>query len=235
MADTHHSAAAGPPRLVIFDCDGVLVDTERIAVPIDVKLLADAGWELSAEEVVERWLGRSEADCLREIEEHFGHPLGDLKLESDDRYREAFERELEPVPGVVAMLDRLEASGVRTCVASSGTHDKIRFTLGLTGLYERFAAPGTTGSSARAIFSAEDVENGKPAPDLFLHAAAVMGASPPECAVIEDSPFGLEAALAAGMRAFAYAGGLTPRHRLEVPGAVLFDKMDELPGLLGLA
>ncbi len=214
------------PELVIFDCDGVLVDTERIAVPIDVALLAELGWEMTASEVVERFLGRSEADCLKEISEHIGGQVpSELSFESDRRYREAFERELEPVEGVTAVLDLLEGAGVPTCVASSGSHEKMRFTLGLTGLYERFAG---------RILSVEDVERGKPAPDLFLRAASDLGARPDRCAVVEDSPFGIEAALAAGMSAFAYAGGLAPRHRLEREGATVFDRMSALPPLLGL-
>jgi beta-phosphoglucomutase-like phosphatase (HAD superfamily) len=99
----------------------------------------------------------------------------------------------------------------------------MRFTLGLTGLYEHFAG---------RIFSADDVVHGKPAPDLFLHAAKQMGVDPADCAVVEDSRYGIEAARAAGMRAFGYAGGLTPRHWLEGPGTVVFDEMRALPRLL---
>ncbi len=112
-------------------------------------------------------------------------------------------------------------------MASGGTHEKMRFTLGLTGLYERFEG---------RIFSAGDVARGKPAPDLFLHARAATApaAAPEDCAVVEDSPFGLEAALAAGMGAFGYAGGLIPLERLRLPGAVVFDQMADLPPLLGL-
>ena len=127
------------------------------------------------------------------------------------------------MPGVVEALDRIT---LPTCVASSGTHDKIRFTLGLTGLYERFAG---------RIFSAYEVARGKPAPDLFLYAASRMGADPAACAVVEDSPYGIEAARAAGMRAFGYAGGLTPRPWLEGPDTVIFEDMRELPRLLNCA
>jgi HAD superfamily hydrolase (TIGR01509 family) len=214
------------PDLVIFDCDGVLIDTERIAVPIDVEILAELGWEMTEAEVVERFLGRSEADCSREIEEHLGHALPDsLSFEIDERYRQAFERELAPVAGVLDVLGALERSGTPVCVASSGTHEKMRFTLGLTGLLERFSG---------RIFSVEDVTRGKPAPDLFLHAAASMAFDPGRCAVVEDSPYGIEAALAAGMHAYAYAGGLTPLRRLQVPGAIVFRHMGELPALFGL-
>jgi HAD superfamily hydrolase (TIGR01509 family) len=215
------------PDLVIFDCDGVLIDTERLAVPIDVEVLTEVGWVMTEAEVVERFLGRSEADCAREIEEHLGHPLpSTLSFEIDERYREAFERALEPVPGVVEVLNVLDSHAIPTCVASSGSHEKMRFTLGLTDLFERFDG---------RIYSVEEVANGKPAPDLFLHAAASMNVPPERCAVVEDSPFGVEAALAAGMAAYAFAGGLTPLKRLQIPGATVFDHMRALPALFGLS
>jgi HAD superfamily hydrolase (TIGR01509 family) len=214
------------PKLVIFDCDGVLLDTERIAVPIDVEVLAELGWAMTQAEVVERFLGRSEADCTKEIEAHLGRPLPPtLSFEIDERYREAFERELEPVEGVIDILDVLDLHAVPTCVASSGSQRKMRFTLGLTGLFDRLEG---------RIFSADEVANGKPAPDLFLHAAASMRIDAERCAVVEDSPYGIEAALAAGMAAFAYAGGLTPVKRLQIPGATVFHHMTELSALFGL-
>jgi HAD superfamily hydrolase (TIGR01509 family) len=120
-------------------------------------------------------------------------------------------------------LDVLDELGVKTCVASSGTHERMRYTLGRTGLYRRFEG---------RIFSGAEVANGKPAPDLFLHAAERLGVEPAACAVVEDSRAGLEAARAAGMRAFAYAGGLIPAHLLHGPGTVVFDDMRELPRLL---
>ena len=208
-------------ELVIFDCDGVLVDTERIAVRIDVKVLKELGWTMTEADVVERFMGRSDAYMTSEIEKYLGRPLPpDWEDGFRPWYREAFEKELAPVPGVVEALDAIVTP---TCVASSGTHEKIRFTLGLTGLYPRFAG---------RIFSVQDVAHGKPAPDLFLHAAKQMGVLPARCAVIEDSRYGVEAARAAGMRAFGYAGGLTPRASLEGPGTVLFDDMRALPKLL---
>jgi HAD superfamily hydrolase (TIGR01509 family) len=207
--------------LVIFDCDGVLVDTERIAVRIDVIVLAELGWPMTETEVVERFMGRSDEEMTADIEAHLGRRLP-ASWEKPFRhlYRQAFEAELEPVAGVVAALD---AIAIPTCVASSGTHEKIRFTLGLTGLYERFAS---------RIFSVSDVARGKPAPDLFLHAAARMGVPPAQCAVVEDSRYGVEAARAAGMRAFGYAGGLAPKGALAGPQTIVFEDMRELPGLL---
>jgi HAD superfamily hydrolase (TIGR01509 family) len=210
-----------PISLVIFDCDGVLVDTERIAVRIDVMVLAELGWPMTEAEVVERFMGRSDEEMTAEIEAHLGRRLP-ASWEAPFRhlYRQAFEAELEPVAGVVEALD---AIAIPTCVASSGTHEKIRFTLGLTGLYERFAG---------RIFSVGDVARGKPAPDLFLHAAGRMGVPPAQCAVVEDSRYGVEAARAAGMRAFGYAGGLAPKGALAGPQTIVFEDMRELPGLL---
>ena len=212
---------SSPISLVIFDCDGVLVDTERIAVRIDVIVLAELGWPMTEAEVVERFMGRSDEEMTAEIETHLGRRLP-ASWEEPFRhlYRQAFEAELEPVAGVVEALD---AIAIPTCVASSGTHEKIRFTLGLTGLYERFAG---------RIFSVSDVARGKPAPDLFLYAAGRMGVPPAQCAVVEDSRYGVEAARAAGMRAFGYAGGLAPKGALAGPQTIVFEHMRELPGLL---
>ena len=212
---------SAPISLVIFDCDGVLVDTERIAVRIDVAVLAELGWKMSEAEVIERFMGKSDDAMTREIEAHTGRKLPE-SWEAPFRhlYREAFAAELTPVPGI---LEALDAITLPTCVASSGTHEKIRYTLGLTGLYDRFAG---------RIFSVDDVRRGKPAPDLFLHAAGRMGAAPERCVVVEDSPYGVQAARAAGMRAFGYAGGLVPRRALEGPNTVLFDDMRDLPRLL---
>jgi HAD superfamily hydrolase (TIGR01509 family) len=211
-----------PFDLVIFDCDGVLVDSERIAVRIDAIVLSRLGWELSEAEILERFVGRSDAHMVSEIEAHLGRPL-DASWDEElvPLYHEALAADLEPVDGIVEALDAISKP---TCVASSSTHERLQFTLGLTGLLERFDG---------RIFSATEVENGKPAPDLFLHAAARLGADPARCAVIEDSRYGVEAARAAGMRAFGYSGGLTPAHWLAGDGTVVFDDMRELPALLG--
>ena len=211
----------GPFELVIFDCDGVLVDSERIAVRVEAEFLAELGWPLSQAEIVERFMGRTTEYMDEAIEAQLGSRLpGDWSDQFQRRYREAFAAELVPVDGV---LDALDQIAVPTCVASSGSHDKLRFTLGHTGLYERFEG---------RIFSGYEVANGKPAPDLFLHAAARMGAGPARCAVVEDSLYGVLAARAAGMRVFGYAGGLTPADRLEGEATVVFEDMRELSRLL---
>jgi HAD superfamily hydrolase (TIGR01509 family) len=208
-------------ELVIFDCDGVLIDSERLAVRVDVEMLRELGWPLTEAEVIERFVGRSDRDTRSAIEAHLGRPLPEGWDEQMERlYREAFAAELKPVAGIVAALAAIPEP---TCVASSGTHDHLRYTLGLTGLYERFAG---------RIFSAEDVRHGKPAPDLFLFAAERMGIAPERCVVVEDSHSGVLAARAAGMRVLAFAGGLTPAELLAGPGTTVFAGMDELPILL---
>jgi HAD superfamily hydrolase (TIGR01509 family) len=207
--------------LVIFDCDGVLVDSEVIAVQIDQRVLAEFGWDLSIEDIVDRFLGKSSASFAAQVEEHLGRPLpAEWEASYDRWYVEAFEKELQPVAGIEDALDRIDTA---TCVASSGSHSKLRMTLGHTGLLPRFDG---------RIYSASEVRNGKPAPDLFLHAAARMGVQPDRCVVVEDSKYGVRAAREAGMRALGYAGGLTPADWLADEGATVFTDMAELPGLL---
>ncbi|MET3921311.1 HAD family hydrolase [Arthrobacter sp. UYEF20] len=214
-----------PPRkyfeLVVFDCDGVLVDSEVIAVPVDQRVLADLGWELGLEEIVERFVGRSEASFIAEVEEHLGIELADgWDRKYEPWYRTAFDRDLVAVDGVVAALDELL---LPHCVASSGSHAKMRRTLGQTGLLHRFDG---------RIFSATEVARGKPAPDLFLHAADRLGTPPERCVVVEDSAYGVQAARAAGMHVLAYAGGVTPAERLAGPGTTVFHDMRQLPELV---
>ncbi|MFD5143177.1 HAD family hydrolase [Streptomyces sp. NPDC058401] len=210
-----------PIELVIFDCDGVLVDSERIAARVQVSLGAELGWPLTETEVVERFIGRSSASIREQVTERLGPQTADLWWGLfEERHREAVDLGLSPVEGLPEALDAIT---LPTCVASSGSHEKMRHTLGHTGLYERFEG---------RIHSATEVSRGKPAPDLFLYAARRMGVDPAACAVVEDSRPGVQAARAAGMRAFGYAGGLTPAEQLEGPGTVVFDDMRQLPALL---
>jgi len=200
--------------LVIFDCDGVLVDSERLIVRTEVEILASLGWPLSQSDIVDRFVGRSARYMQEQIEFQIGRPV-DWEQEFEQRYRNVLETELEPVDGVA---EALTAITVPICVASSGSHQEMQFTLGRTGLIDRFGGN---------IFSADEVEQGKPAPDLFLHAAQRMGVPSERCAVVEDS-------IAAGMSVFAFAGGVTSAARLERPGVVVFDQMRFLPGLLDM-
>ena len=215
-----HDPSFPDVELVVFDCDGVLVDSERLAVRVESRLITELGWSLTEQDVLERFVGRSDAFMRGEIEAALGRSVP----EWDDLYRErlyaAFHAELTAVDGVA---DAIDALSVPTCVASSGTHDKMRLTLGLTGLWDRFEG---------RIYSTTEVANGKPAPDLFLHAAEQMGVDPTACVVVEDSRSGVEAARAAGMRVLGYAGGLTPADWLTGPYTVVFTDMADLPGLI---
>jgi HAD superfamily hydrolase (TIGR01509 family) len=213
---------AGSVDLIIFDCDGVLVDSERLAVRVESRLVTELGWHLSEAEVLDRFVGRSDSYMLDEIEAALGRPVPEWQGRYQQDLHLAFREELTAVEGIEQALDALT---IRTCVASSGTHEKMQLTLGLTRLHERFAG---------RIFSATEVERGKPAPDLFLHAARRSGVVPERCVVVEDSRSGVQAARAAGMRSLGYAGGLTPSDWLEGPGTVVFDDMRELPRLVEL-
>jgi HAD superfamily hydrolase (TIGR01509 family) len=209
---------------VIFDCDGVLVDSERPTVAVEARVLTELGWPHTPEQVVARWMGRTSAFQLGEIEERLGRAaMLEYDARSTAEVHDTFERELRAIEGVEVLLDHLEHAGLPTCVASSGSHDRMRRTLGRTGLHERFAG---------RIFSATEVSHGKPAPDLFLHAAERMGVDPRACAVIEDSVYGVRAGVAAGMTVYGFAGGLTPADELAADGAVVFDEMADLVDVL---
>jgi HAD superfamily hydrolase (TIGR01509 family) len=209
------------PQRVIFDCDGVLVDSERLCNQAMADLLADLGLRFSLEQTVQQFIGRSLSQCLAIIEQHLGcAPPQDLRSRLAQRTRVALELGLTAMPGIEVVLDTLAWP---SCVASNGNRAKMDFTLGHTGLLPRFAG---------RMFCADDVAQPKPAPDLFLHAARCCGAEPGRCVVVEDTPTGIRAARAAGMRALAFAG-LTPLYRLLEAGAdACFQSMSELPGLL---
>jgi HAD superfamily hydrolase (TIGR01509 family) len=198
----------------------VLVDSDRISLRIQAEHITALGLPTTYEDCVRDFLGIGMPATLRTIEERLGGPLPDgWEANLDAAVREAFRRELRPVDGIEAALEEID---LPTCVASSGSHEKMRLTLGLTGLRERFEG---------SVFSAEEVERGKPAPDLFLHAAARMGAAPAECVVVEDSPFGAAAARAAGMRCLGYAADGNGE-ALKREGATVFTSMAELPALI---
>ena len=207
-------------ELVIFDCDGVLVDSELLSNRVLAQELAEIGLPMSLEETIATFMGHSMAACVAIIEERTCRPVP-LNFVADfrDRTFEVFRRELRPVPGIELVLDAID---LPCCVASSGPPDKIQLTLSITGLLPRFAG---------RIFSAVEAERGKPHPDLFLHAAHKMGAAPTACVVVEDSVRGVQAAVAAGMRVFGYAD-LTDADTLTAAGAQVFRSMEDLPSLL---
>jgi HAD superfamily hydrolase (TIGR01509 family) len=214
-------------KLVIFDCDGVLVDSEPISFAVLREMLADAGLTFSESWAYENFLGKSMASITAMIATEHSLMLDDDALGAmRKRLYARFEAELEPVHGVGDMLAGLPLAH---CVASSSQLERIRLCLGKTGLIDYFEPN---------IFSASMVANGKPAPDLFLHAARSMGFSPRNCIVIEDSPAGIRAAKAAGMTVFAFTGAshavasnLLPIVESLKPAAI-FDDMAQLPGLI---
>ena len=196
--------------LVIFDCDGVLVDSERLSHQVLQQMLAEHGVQIGFDEAVQRFIGTSLAVCLARVAELLQGPLPEEFAEQFAlRTRRAFEGGLRAVPGVEAELDALDTQGVPFCVASNGNHAKVNFTLGHTGLLPRFAG---------RIFTADDVAHPKPAPDLFLLAARTLGADPARTTVVEDTPTGIRAARAAGMRAIGFAA-MTPAEQLRAAGA----------------
>jgi HAD superfamily hydrolase (TIGR01509 family) len=210
-------------ELVIFDNDGVLVDSEPISNRILAGHLTELGHPTTYEDSIRDYMGAAVHRIHDVVWERSGQRLPEGFDEAyHARVFAAFERELEPVAGVAEVLDRLTAEGVPYCLASSGTHERIRVALRRTGLYGRFGE--------ERIFSAQDVGRGKPAPDLFLHAAATMGVPAQRCAVVEDSPLGVRAAVAAGMDVYAFTA-MTPAEKV-VDATALFADMAELPKLL---
>ncbi|MFD3622099.1 HAD family hydrolase [Streptomyces sp. NPDC058676] len=209
--------------LVIFDNDGVLVDSEPISNRLLAGYLTELGHPTSYEDSIRDYMGSAMHRIHDLVRERTGRRLpGDFDDVFHGRVFAAFERELEPVAGAVGVLEKLAADGVPYCVASSGSHERIRVGHQKTGLYRWF--------EEGRVFSSQDVGRGKPAPDLFLYAAERMGVAPERCVVVEDSPLGVRAAVSAGMDVYGFTA-MTPADRLA--GATqLFSDMGELAGLL---
>jgi HAD superfamily hydrolase (TIGR01509 family) len=211
--------------LVIFDNDGVLVDSEPISNTLLAGYLTELGHPTTYEESVRDYMGSAMHRIHELVEERSGQRLPvDFDEVFHSRVFAGFQAELEAVVGAEEVLKRLAGAGVPYCVASSGSHERIRVGHRKTGLDVWFPD--------EIVFSAEDVGRGKPAPDLFLHAAARMGVAPERCVVVEDSRLGVQAAVAAGMDVYGFTA-MTPEEKLA--GAVgFFRRMDELPAILGL-
>lgn len=212
------------PELIIFDSDGVLVDSEVIALTVFARIAAEEGVAISVEDAIRSFRGVKMADCVREIERRSGRGVRDTFV-ADVRQATAlaFDAELKPVDGIHAALAEITAP---VCVASNGPMSKLTHALGLTKLLARFEG---------RIFSAYDVGSWKPDPGLFLHAAQKLGAHPSRCVVVEDSLSGTRAAKAAGMRVLGFTGG-DPGAELELAAICdnVFRRMSDLPALLEL-
>ncbi len=213
-------------RLVIFDCDGVLVDSETISNGVLARMLGEEGLPMTLAQARRDFQGLLLDEVVRSAEAKLGRTLPAGWLERYERERaEAFRRELAPVPGAAETVRCVRAAGVAVCVASQGKLEKTRLSLELTGLRDLFAE--------HELFSAHSVPRGKPHPDLFLRAARAMGADPAACAVVEDTPSGVTAAVAAGMRVIGYAAD-SDDAALREAGAEIVHSLDVVPGLLGL-
>ena len=209
--------------LVIFDCDGVLVDSERVANEVFAAVLEEVcGLQFTLDDMFDTFVGHSRAQCLQKVEQMIGEPPPpelDLRYQRD--INEALQQTVQAIDGIESVLESLP---LPCCVASSGSHDKMKMTLGKTRLMRFFEGH---------VFSTSEVERGKPHPDIYLHAAQNMGApDPARCLVVEDSPIGVTGAVAAGMRVFGFAE-LMPEQRLHEAGAHhVFTRMSDLPNLL---
>lgn len=216
--------------LVIFDCDGVLVDSEPISIAVLRETIAADGVEISEADAYRHFLGRSMTSIAETLEVEFGLVITSEHLRHiRTRLFGHFRAELQPIAGIAEALDGI---ALPYCVASSSKPERIRLSLEVTGLLDRFEPH---------IYSSSMVKHGKPAPDLFLHAARDMGAAPADCLVVEDSAAGIEAAKRAGMRVFAFTGGshgipgdLRSKSASLMPDTI-FDDMRMLPRLLGSA
>ncbi|TPN36538.1 HAD family phosphatase [Mesorhizobium sp. B2-3-3] len=213
------------PKLVIFDCDGILVDTENLANRRLAEWLVAAGYPTSFEYCRKNFSGRSMVSVQREIEEQTEVRLGaDFVERWNAGLPHLFAHGVEAVPYVREFIEAVRAAGIAYCVATSARISKMHITLGQTGLLPLFE---------HAMFSATMVGRGKPFPDLFLHAASTLGFAPADCIVIEDSVAGTQAGIAAGMRVFSYHGDpYSDRDGLIQAGGILFDDMRELAGLV---
>jgi HAD superfamily hydrolase (TIGR01509 family) len=213
------------PALVIFDCDGVLVDSEPIANRIIADALIKLGIDTNSEEALERYRGGKLSRLRDQLEIDLNVALGEPWLAAIyEKQFDEFRTSLQLIPGIIEALDDLDRWGVNYCVGSNGPPNKMRVSLGVTGLYERLEG---------RIYSADMVAEPKPAPDLFLHAAANFDLVPEDCVVVEDSVTGVTAAVRAGMRVLGY-GADSGEEALKAAGAkTTFSDMRRLPELLG--
>ena len=211
--------------LLIFDCDGVLVDSEPIAARLTAEAVSELGWPMTAELAKAEFLGDTFSNVIRRIEEKIGRSVpSDWPARSQANLLATLERELKPVPGVRGAVEALVDAGATLAVGSQGSQQKMQLTLSVTGLLPFFEG---------RVFSASQVKRPKPAPDLFLLAAETLGFPPARSVVIEDSTRGVKAALAAGMRIVGYTASVG-RDAIVAAGAEPIDDLAKLPELLGL-
>lgn len=218
---------------MIFDCDGVLVDTERITLRVIAEWVASLGVPMTTEVAAERYKGRDIELIRAEVEAELGQSVPGFVEGYRSRMFEAFEAGVDPIAGATAALDALDAAGIAWCVASNGPQIKMEASLSAAGLLDRVGGLDRTKGSR--VFSAYDVGKWKPEPDLFLFAAKECGVDVSRCVVVEDSTSGVEAAVRAGMPCVAYAD-ITSAEALRAAGAtVVVESMGDVPAVLGIA
>jgi HAD superfamily hydrolase (TIGR01509 family) len=217
---------AHPPRAVLFDCDGVLADSEAMHNRILAEEITALGWEMSAEECERRFTGMSWQGVIPLVQQRLGPDSvpPDFIAQIIARVVRALREELDPVPGVLDALAAITAAGIPVAVASNSSRAELSTKLVRLGLVETFRG---------RAFSYDDVANPKPAPDMYRAAASACGADPHDCVVVEDSVTGARAGIAAGCRVLGFAHA-TPEAALRAVGAETFGAMAALPGLLGL-
>lgn len=208
-------------KCIIFDCDGVLVDTEKIGNGILLEMASEHGFEMHIEDAYRNFNGRNLKDCFRHIEEAIDQKLPDsFEAEYRQKSFEAFKTKVKPMEGVVDFIEKLK---IPYCVASSGPVEKIRLNLEVAGLLDKFEDK---------IFSSYQINSWKPEPGIFLHAAKEMGFDVKDCIVLEDSKAGVKAGISGGFKVYGFANGFN-NDDLEDEGAVLFHSYEDLSELLG--
>ena len=210
-----------PFKLIIFDCDGVLVDSERLTNQVFVDMLAILGINITLQDVMDNYVGIPLQDGITMLEERYQFKLPeDFIVQFNQQSMSLLERDLQPVLGIKEVLATLQAPW---CVASNSHTEKLRALLKITALFDRFNGK---------IFTASQVKRPKPAPDVYLYAASAFDMSPADCLVIEDTPIGVSAAIAAGMTVFGYAAQTSAARLLDAGAHAVFADMKDLPMLI---
>lgn len=210
-----------PFKLIIFDCDGVLVDSERLTNQVFVDMLAILGINITLQDVMDNYVGIPLQDGIAMLEERYQFKLPeDFIVQFNQQSMSLLERDLQPVLGIKEVVAKLQAP---FCVASNSRTEKVRAMLKITGLFDRFNGK---------IFTASQVKRPKPAPDVYLYAASAFDVSPADCLVIEDTSIGVSAAMAAGMTVFGYAAQTSAARLLDAGAHAVFADMKNLPILI---
>lgn len=212
-------------KCIIFDCDGVLVDTEKIGNGILLSMAQEHGFKMELEDAYRHFNGRNLKDCFAYIEEAINQKLPEnFETEYREKSFEAFKTQVKPMEGVIDFIKNIEKLNIPYCVASSGPEDKIRLNLEVAGLLDKFE---------NKLFSSYQIGSWKPEPGIFLHAAKEMGFDVKDCIVLEDSKAGVKAGISGGFKVYGFANGFN-NEDLEAEGAELFSSYEKLSEMIGV-